>query len=237
MRSRRTGAAVRENSRRHSAVRAHRYVCDVRADDADVAGAAVGDEHEPATAAVAISAFGLHTTRRETLAAAPTQRLAGGTPLRCEYSKHRGGTAGRVLRVLAAHAVWKCAARRVRCGAAGREPRCAGTQEGTRQCVRTAMFVTVEPTTLTWPLLPSPIPTSPPSPLACTPRAAQSSRRRLPKGWPAVPHCAASTHSTEALRVLTAPRRCEYSQNRGAASTLSTEAVTPVGNFGYSQPS
>ena len=83
VRSRRTGAAVRGYSRGYSAVRAHRYVCDGRADDADVAGAAVGDTHEPAVA------FGLHTPRRAQLAAAPALRFAGDTPLRCEYCAPR----------------------------------------------------------------------------------------------------------------------------------------------------
>jgi hypothetical protein len=40
-------------------VRVHRYVCEGRADDADVAGTAVvADMHEPG------AALGLHTTRR-----------------------------------------------------------------------------------------------------------------------------------------------------------------------------
>jgi hypothetical protein len=78
VRSRRTGAAVRGYSRGYSTVRAHRYVCEGRADDADVAGAAAVDTHEPA-------AIGLHTTRRAKLAAAPAQELAGDTPLRREY--------------------------------------------------------------------------------------------------------------------------------------------------------
>ena len=89
-------------------MRAHRYVRKGRADDADVAGAAAGDTHEPA------AVIGLHTPRRAKLAAAPAQGFAGGTPLHCEYSKHRGGNAGRVLRVLAAHAVRHCAASAVR---------------------------------------------------------------------------------------------------------------------------
>jgi hypothetical protein len=102
--------------------------------------------------------------------------------LHCAVStKHRGGHAGRVLRVLAAHAVRHCAAHRWS-GAAGREPRCAGTREGTQQCARTVMFVRFEPTTLTWPVEPEEIPTSPPLLPACTPHAAQSSRRRPPKG-------------------------------------------------------
>ncbi len=197
---------MRGYSRGYSAVRAHRYVREVRADDADVAGAPAGDTHEPA------AVIGLHTPRRAKLAAAPAQGFAGGTPLHCEYSKHRGGNAGRVLRVLAAHAVRHCAAHQRR-GAAGREPRCAGTQEGARQCVRTVMFARVELTTLTWPVLLPPwstkAATSPPR-SACTPHAAQSSPRRPTEGWPAVPHC--------------------------AASTLSTEAVTPVGYCGCSQP-
>ena len=45
-------------------MRAHRYVCEGRADDADVAGA-VEDTHEPAGATI-----GLHTTRRAKLVAA-----------------------------------------------------------------------------------------------------------------------------------------------------------------------
>ncbi len=48
-------------------MRAHRYVREGRADDADMAGAAVGDTHEPTEMA------GLHTTRRTKLAAAPAQ--------------------------------------------------------------------------------------------------------------------------------------------------------------------
>jgi hypothetical protein len=61
--------------RGYSAVRAHRYVCEGRADDADVAGGAVaeaivGDTHEPAGIA------GLHTPRRATLAATPAQRVS-----------------------------------------------------------------------------------------------------------------------------------------------------------------
>ena len=43
----------------------HHYVCESRADDADVAGAAAGDTHEPAAAII-----GLHTTCRAKLAAA-----------------------------------------------------------------------------------------------------------------------------------------------------------------------
>jgi hypothetical protein len=82
VRSRRTGAAVRGYSRGCSAVRAHRYVRDGRADDAHVA-TAVEDTHEPA------GAGGLHTTRRAKLAAAPAQGSAGGTPLRCEYYAQR----------------------------------------------------------------------------------------------------------------------------------------------------
>jgi hypothetical protein len=77
-------------------VRAHRYVREGRANDADVAechlkAAAAGDTHEPAV-------IGLHTPRRARLAAAPAQGLAGGTPLRCEYCaqrrSRRQGTAG-----------------------------------------------------------------------------------------------------------------------------------------------
>ena len=74
---------MRGYSRRYSAVRAHRYVREGRADDPDVAechssAAAAGDTHEPAV-------IGLHTPRRAKLAAPPTLTLAGGTPLRCEY--------------------------------------------------------------------------------------------------------------------------------------------------------
>jgi hypothetical protein len=43
-----------------------------------------------------------------------------------------------------------------------------------RQEERTVMFVRVEPTTLTWPVPPSEIPTSPPMPLACIPHAVQA---------------------------------------------------------------
>jgi hypothetical protein len=60
-------------------VRAHRDVREGRADDADVAGAAVKDAHKPAVI------IGLHTPRRAKLAAAPAKGLAVGTPLRCEY--------------------------------------------------------------------------------------------------------------------------------------------------------
>ncbi len=60
-------------------VRTHRYASEGRADDADVAGAAGIDTHEPTVTT------GLHTPRRAKLAAAPAQRLAGGTPVGCEY--------------------------------------------------------------------------------------------------------------------------------------------------------
>jgi hypothetical protein len=70
VRSRRTGAAVRRYSRGYSALRTHRDVREGRPDDADVAGAAVVDTHEPAVKA------GLHTTRRAKLAAAPAQRVS-----------------------------------------------------------------------------------------------------------------------------------------------------------------
>jgi hypothetical protein len=79
VRSCRTGAAVRGYSTGYSAVRAHRYVREGRADDADMAFAAVQDTHEPAVIT------GLHTPRRAKLAAAPAQGSAGGTPLRHEY--------------------------------------------------------------------------------------------------------------------------------------------------------
>ena len=59
---------MRGYSRGYSAVRAHRYVREGRADDADVAGAAADDTHEPA------AIIGLHTARRAKLAAAPAQR-------------------------------------------------------------------------------------------------------------------------------------------------------------------
>jgi hypothetical protein len=87
VRSRRTGAAVRGYSTGYSAVRAHRDAREGRADDADVAGAVAvdtHDTHEPAVIA------GLHNTHRAKLAAAPAQRLASGTPLRCEcYAQRR----------------------------------------------------------------------------------------------------------------------------------------------------
>jgi hypothetical protein len=106
-------------------MRTHRYVCKGRADNADVAdAAAAGDMHEPTVTT------GLHTTRRAKLAAAPAQRLAGGTPLRCEYRAPRR-YAGRALRVLAAPAVRHCAVRSRRTGAAVR-----GYSAGT-QVVRT----------------------------------------------------------------------------------------------------
>jgi hypothetical protein len=124
-------------------MRTHRYVCKGRADDADVAdAAAAGDMHEPT------DTTGLHTTRRAKLAAAPAQRLAGGTPLRCEYRAPRP-YAGRALRVLAAPAVRHCAVRSSR-----QEPQCAGTQMVLKQCARTVMFARVEPTTLMWPVPP-----------------------------------------------------------------------------------
>ncbi len=66
---------MRGYSRGYSAVRAHRYVREGRADDADVAechssAAAAGDTHEPAVI------LGLHTPRRAKLAAAPAQRVS-----------------------------------------------------------------------------------------------------------------------------------------------------------------
>jgi hypothetical protein len=48
-------------------VRVHRYVCEGRADDADVADSAADDTHEPAVA------IGLQTTRRTKLGSAPTK--------------------------------------------------------------------------------------------------------------------------------------------------------------------
>jgi hypothetical protein len=72
---------VRGYSAGTQAVRTHRYVREGRADDADIAVAAVVDIHEPAVAIFT----GLHTPRRAKLAVAPAQRLAGGTPVRCEY--------------------------------------------------------------------------------------------------------------------------------------------------------
>jgi hypothetical protein len=61
---------MRGYSRRYSAVRAHRYVREGRADDPDVAGAAAVDTHEPAIK------IGLHTPRRAKLAAAPARRVS-----------------------------------------------------------------------------------------------------------------------------------------------------------------
>ncbi len=58
---------MRGYSRGYSAARTHRDVREGRADDADVAGAAAGDTHQPAVIA------GLHTTRRARLAAAPAR--------------------------------------------------------------------------------------------------------------------------------------------------------------------
>ena len=66
----RTGAAVRGYSQGTQAVRTHRYAREGRADDADVAGAAAGDTHEPPAAVT-----GLHTTRRAKLAPALTQKV------------------------------------------------------------------------------------------------------------------------------------------------------------------
>jgi hypothetical protein len=61
---------MRGYSRGYSAVRANRYVCEGRADDAHVTGgAAAGDTHEPAV-------IGLHSPRRAKLAAAPAQRVS-----------------------------------------------------------------------------------------------------------------------------------------------------------------
>jgi hypothetical protein len=127
VRSSRTGAAVRGYSAGTQAVRTHRSAREGRADDADVAdAAAAGDTHEP-------TVIGLHTTRRAKLAAAPTQRLAGGTPVRCEYQAPRR-YAGRALRVLTAPAVRHCAVQSRRTGAAVR-----GYSAGT-QAVRTHRY-------------------------------------------------------------------------------------------------
>ncbi len=65
--------------------------------------------------------------------------------------------------------------------------------EGTQHCALTFMFVRVEPTTLTLPMLPMPIPTSPPpSRLACMPHAAQA-RVGARQRYPVVRQCALST--------------------------------------------
>jgi hypothetical protein len=127
VRSRRTGAAVRGYSAGTQAVRTHRYASEGRADDADVAIAAVSNTHEPTVTT------GLHTTRRAELAVAPAQRLAGGTPLCSEYQAPRR-YAGRALQLLAAPAVRHCAVRSRRTGAAVR-----GYSAGT-QAVRTHRY-------------------------------------------------------------------------------------------------
>jgi hypothetical protein len=120
VRSSRTGAVVRMYSESTQAVRTHLYVREGRADDADVADSAVGDTHEPAFTKKAIGC--LHTTRRTNLAPAPTK----GTRWHSDECRAPRRYTGRVLRVLAAHAVRHCAAQQ-RWGAAGRVPRCVGT--------------------------------------------------------------------------------------------------------------
>ncbi len=118
---------MRGYSQDTQAVRTHRYVRESRADDAYVAGAA-GDTHEPAAVR-----SGLHTTRRATLAAEPTRY----PPVRCEYRAPRW-YAGRVLRVLAAHAVRHCAALALRSSRTGDTVR--GYSQDT-QAVRTHRYV------------------------------------------------------------------------------------------------
>jgi hypothetical protein len=80
------GALQRDGShgarllRGYSAVHMDHYVREGRADDADVAGAAI-ETHEPA-------ATGLHATRRASLRRRPPT-VPGGTPVRCEYCTQR----------------------------------------------------------------------------------------------------------------------------------------------------
>jgi hypothetical protein len=157
-------------------VRAHLYASEGRANDTDVPGATVKDTHEPAVGFgkhdLVAEAFGLHTTHRAKLAAAPyngTRRYQSAVEYRARLRYRRQGTSG-----TQSTALYGTAAAHQRCGAAGREPRCAGTQEGTQQCARTVMFTRVEPTTLKWPV-PWEREKSPPEPrLACIPHAAKA---------------------------------------------------------------
>jgi hypothetical protein len=158
----------------YSTVRSRLHVCEGRADDADVADAAVGDTHDDTT-------IGLYATRRASSRRRPPTYPA--VPQCAVSTVPRCSTVG-YFRVLPTHAVRGTAG----C-VSGAEPSDGSQgewvfQKGTKQCARTVMFVRVEPTTLTWPVVPPsripsiPLvperPTSPPSRLACIPNAAQA---------------------------------------------------------------